>query len=187
METEFSFSFTPRNLWLLALGIPILLFQYMYIQYHLPLIRSGLAAAEKEGPDLYKRAGVPPGATASSPLTMSRTTADDPESMWGDEPLGLVWEALWDAPGDRAGVDAWYKDRLQADGWKVFRERKDLIPADVLKIHLENAADPRVIGFTTDEIEFRKDKWRLSIEHKTTFDKGRPPHARFLMRLMWDY
>ena len=62
MESECSFSVNLRNLWFLALGIPLLSFQYLYIRYHRPLIRSGLAAAEKEGPDLYKRAGVPPGA-----------------------------------------------------------------------------------------------------------------------------
>jgi hypothetical protein len=103
------------------------------------------------------------------------------------QPSDVVWEALWDAPGDHAGIDAWYKDRLQADGWKVFQERKDLIPADALKFLQENVAHPSAIDFTTDEIEFGKGKWRLSIEHKTSFDKGRPRHAQFWMRLTWDY
>ena len=117
MESECSFSVNLRNLWFLALGIPLLSFQYLYIRYHLPLIRAASPPRRKKAP-ICTKSRRPRGATASSPTTMRRTTDNDPESMWEDEPLGVVWEALWDAPGDHAGIDAWYKDRLQADGWK---------------------------------------------------------------------
>ena len=114
---------------------------------------------------------------------------NDPEEHLGrTNRLGVVWDRSLGCPrGSRGNRCGGTRIRLQADGWKGFRERKDLIPADALRFHQENAADPSVIGFTTDEIEFRKGKWWLSIEHKTTFDKGRPPHARFCMRLTWHY
>ena len=139
--------------------------QPRYMAHHLPLIRSGLAAAEREGPDLYNRAGVPPGATACSPITMTRTKDEDSESMWEGVEKGVVWTAVWDAPLDRAGIDAWYKDRLQADGWKAFQGG----------------------GPSPVENEYWKDKWLLSIEHEANFATERPPHARFQLRLEWDY
>jgi hypothetical protein len=134
------------------------------VKHHLPLIRSGLAAAEREGPDLLKKVGVPPGATVFSPVTMKRTE-EDSESMWAGEPTGVSWTAFWDAPGNHAAVDAWYADHLLTDGWKVFQ---DPVPSTV-------------------QIQFWKDKWLLTIGHAASFEKEHPPHVRIRMELEWGY
>jgi hypothetical protein len=93
-----------------------------YTQHHLPLIRAGLAAAEQEGDARLEAIGVPPGATIQDAVKKRRFRGDG-ESMWQHEPVGAEWTGLWDAPGDHAAIDAWYRERLLASGWHLFEER----------------------------------------------------------------
>jgi hypothetical protein len=135
-----------------------------YIQRHLPLIRAERAVAEGEGEEMLKKIGVPVGAVTMSPVGKSFFDEGE-DSMWQGEATGVEWTSFWDAPGDHPQIDAWYRDKLLADGWQVFQHG---VPSSV-------------------QTQYWKDKWLLTVEHEATFANERPPHARFRLRLRWDY
>jgi hypothetical protein len=37
------------------------------------------------------------------------------------------------------------------------------------------------------QTEYWDGKWLLAVEHEATFANEHPPHARFRLRLRWDY
>ena len=142
----------------------LICYQYQYAQHHLPLIRAGLAAAEQEGEQRLVSIGVPVGATAGEAVKKRRFQGDS-DSMWQNEPIGAEWTGLWDAPGDYAAIDAWYREKLLANGWHIFEQR---VPSTV-------------------QTEYWDGKWLLIVEHNASFADEHPPHVRIRLRLTWDY
>jgi hypothetical protein len=138
--------------------------QYFYIQHHLPLIRAERAVAEREGGAMLEKIGAPPGAVALSKVERS-VLGGGVESMWENEPIEVVRTCFWDAQGNHAQIDAWYREKLLADGWQEFRRR---VPSTV-------------------QSEYFREKWLLAIEHEASFAEEHPPHARFRLRFTWNY
>jgi hypothetical protein len=162
-------SIKPALTWVFLISVALaavgmFITQRSYIQRHLPLMASERAAAEKQGAAMLEEIGTPAGAQLQTPV-QQRLVLGDRGSMWSDQAVGVEWTSFWDAPGDHPQIDAWYHDQLLAKGWQLF---------------------PREVPSTV-QTEYWKDKWLLTVEHEATFATDRPPHARFRLRLKWDY
>jgi hypothetical protein len=143
-----------------AIALPV--YQEYYMRKHRPLIAAGLAAAQDEGPDLFEsEIGAPPGAT---PISERETYVGPGTSrgMWRFTPKVVSYKRAWDAPETHQEIHAWYQSRLLASGWR---------PWDV----------PSGVQWT-----FWKEKWLLTLERDAAFT-GPEPHARFTLRLEWEY
>jgi hypothetical protein len=159
----------PRNdLYLFLAGVMFFAaglfgFQRYYINKHEPLIKAELAEALEVGDGLLESVGTPPGAHLVEPIE-KRVHKGGTRGKWQDTQIGVTWVAFYDAPGTHEQFDEWYRRRLPEQGWKV---RQPSVPTSV-------------------EVQFYKDKWLLTEEHEAWF-QGRQPHARFRLRLEWDY
>jgi hypothetical protein len=138
-------------------------FQRYYINKHLPLIKAELAEALEVGDGVLESIGVPPGAHLMEPIQKT-VHKGGTRGKWQGTQIGVTWVAFYDAPGTHAEFDDWYRRHLQEQGWTV---RQPSVPSTV-------------------QVEFYKDIWLLTEEHEAWF-KERQPHARFRLRLEWDY
>ena len=138
--------------------------QRQYIRENYPRLKTELAAADGAGAGLLEEIGLPPGATVVSPVQKKVLNASR-RSVWRYTPVAVVWTGAWDAPGDHAGMLAWYDEHLLPLGWKPYHER---IPSALQTLYW-------------------KDKWLLAIEHNVSFPTDHPPHARVQLRLTWDF
>jgi hypothetical protein len=147
---------------ILALGIFAVAFQHYWVKSHLPEVEAGLAQAKLDGPKLLEEISTPPEAKLIREI--EHGIRHGGKGKWSGVPINATWLALYDAPGTHAVSDAWYKDHLRKVGWTL---RVPRIPSEV-------------------QTEFYRDKWLLVVEHDAWFT-GREPHARFHLRLEWDY
>lgn len=138
-------------------------YQRYYINKHAPLIKAELAEALEVGDDLLSGVGAPMGAHLMEPIQKTIHKGGT-RGKWQDTQIGVTWVAFYDAPGTHVEFDDWYRRRLTEQGWSV---RHLSVP-------------------TTVEVQFYKDKWLLTEEHEAWFNEH-PPHARFRLRLRWDY
>jgi hypothetical protein len=145
-----------------AVAIAIPVYQEYYMRKHRPLIATGLAVAQREGLPLFDvEIGTPPDAT---PTTVRETYVGSGtgRGMWQFTPKHVSHTRSWDAPGTHDSIYAWYEPRLLAAGWR---------PWDA----------PSSVQWT-----FWKEKWLLTLERDASFSHP-SPHARFTLRLEWDY
>lgn len=145
-------------------GAALFIGQRHYIRHHLPLIEKELAVANGEGLARLNAIPLPEGST---PRTEGEklTSEGRRSSMWQDTPVAISWQREWDAPGTPADHDQWFAERLVAEGWRPFVHG---IP-------------------TTVQSLWWKEKWLLTIQKRGDFSTDRPPHARFVLLLQWDY
>ena len=71
-------------------------------------------------------------------------------------------EVYW-SPGRFADLVAWYRTRLEANGWKPF-DRKD---------------------WNDFHVDFCRAPWLLTIQQDASFEQERPPFHRYRLRLEW--
>ena len=149
---------------ILGIGTGLLVFQRFYMKKHLPLIAAELAEAESGGTALLEAIGTPPGAVPHTegsktyPSDSRRANSSSTESR-------VSWSRVWEAPGDHASVEAWYRGRLAETGWAPY----------------EVGAPSSV------ELLFRKEKWLFTLQKQSEFASTRDPKVRFTIVLDWNY
>jgi hypothetical protein len=145
-----------------AVAVAIPAYHEYYMRRHRPLIAAGLAAAQRDGLPLFEAGiGAPPDAT---PTTERETYVGSGtrRGMWRFTPKHVSHSRSWDAPGTHDSIYAWYEPRLLAAGWRPWSAASSL------------------------QWTFWKEKWLLTIERDAAYS-GPSPHARFTLRLEWDY
>ena len=148
---------------ILGIGTGLLIFQRHYIKKHLPLIAAELAEAESVGIMLLEGVGTPPG---SVPQTEgSKTFPMDSRGTWNGSETRVSWSRDWEAPGNHASTEAWFRARLAEEGWA-----------------------PYEVGASSSvETLFRKDKWLFTLQKRAEFASSRDPKVRFTVLLDWNY
>lgn len=147
-----------------VIGIGLLVFQRKHIRKHLPLIAAEFAVAEKEGPAILAKIGLPEGAQPYDDGLKS-FPGEGRKSMWQGAKLRIRWERTWVLKGDHESTDAWFADRLGELGFRPF-----------------------TIGTPSSvEDQYWKDKWLVTIQRRADFSTDRDPTVRKAVILDWDY
>lgn len=115
--------------------------------------RAELDAAQAAGRALLGELDAPPEAD----------TRGAPEESRSQRRMSYDIVQEFTTPGRFAETVAWYRARLEADGWQPF--------------------DPA--GWADFHVDFCKAPWLLAIERSASFEEGSDPSHRFRLRLSW--
>lgn len=109
--------------------------------------------AQREAAALWTSLETPPGSRPDAPRT---------ENAYGGADAQATLAQAFDTPGRFSETLAWYRGRLEPQGWRVF--------------------DPKAA--TTIGIKWCKAPWFVDVEQQAAYDDA-PPHHRFTLQLEW--